>query len=204
MAQVYKRIANPYMPQGTPDKTNAKSPYYAPGELGCYFNDENTGNQYLRVQVDSGATSSTGIGHTPQIGEVMYWKSVANSIVTNDKAQCDLGATAAPNRIAGVIGPTAPTVTPNTNGDDGAPLMYMTDLIVKTGPQPGYVQCSGAPTAGQTASGNTAANTANTVATAAGTATPSEIVGVFTGGASVTPAGSTVTYPCDINLGFAD
>jgi hypothetical protein len=202
MTQVYKRIANPYMPNGTPDKTNAASPYYAPGELGCYFNDENTGNQYLRVQVDSGATSSTGIGHTPAAGEVAYWKSVANAIVTNDKAQCDAGATAAPNRIAGVFG-LAPTVTPNTVGADGAPLMYMVDLLVKTGPIPGYVECSGTPTAGQTASGNTGANTANTVATAAGTATPSEIVGVFTGGTSITVGGNTL-YPIDINIGFAD
>ncbi len=203
MAQVYRRIANPYMPQGTPDLTNAKSPYYAPGELGCAFSDENTGNEYLRVQVDSGATSSTGIGHTPQIGEVAYWKNVAQSIVTNDKGVCDVGATGAPNRIAGIFG-VAPTVAPNTVGDDGAPVMYMVDLIIRTGPTPRYVQCSGAPTAGQTASGNTSANTANTVATAAGTATPSQIVGVFTGGASVTPSGGTVGYPCDISLGFAE
>ncbi len=202
MAQVYKRIANPYMPQGTPDRTNAASPYYAPGELGCYFNDENTGNSYLRVRVDSGATSSTGIGHSPQAGEVAYWKSVANSIVTNDKAQCDATATGAPNRIAGVF-QLDPTVTANVNGTDGQPLMYMVDLLVKTGPQVGYVQCSGVPTAGQTASGNTSANTANTVATAAGTATPSEIVGVFTGGSSTTISAHTV-YPIDINVGFAD
>ncbi len=200
---IYRRIANPYAYALTHNQTNTPSPYYAPGELGCTFTDPATNNEYLRVQVDSGATSSTGIGHSPQIGEVAYWKSVAQSIVTNDKAQCDLGATAAPNRIAGVFA-VAPTVTANTNGSDGAPLMYMVDLIVKTGPQVGYVQCSGVPTAGQTGSGNTAANTANTVATAAGTATPSEFVGVFTGGASVTPAGSTVTYPCDINIGFAD
>src|SRR5579863_6580578 len=118
MAQVFKRIANPFQPQGTPDKTNAPTPVYAPGELGCYFNDENTGNQYLRVLVDSGATSSTGIGHTPAVGEVAYWKSVAANIVTNDKSQCDLGPTAAPNRIAGIFG-VAPTVTPNAKGTDG-------------------------------------------------------------------------------------
>ncbi len=202
MAQVYKRIANPYMPQGTPDKTNAKSPYYAPGELGCYFNDENTGNQYLRVQVDSGATSSTGIGHSPQPGEVAYWKSVAQSIVTNDKAQCDLGATAAPNRIAGVFG-LAPTVTPNTNGEDGAPLMYMVDLVIKSGPQAGFMQCSSTPTAGEIGTGNTSANTANAVVLAVGSAPVSETLGVFTGGASFTVSGATV-FPCDINIGFAD
>jgi hypothetical protein len=204
MAQVYKRIANPYMPNGTPDKTNAPSPIYAPGELGCYFNDENTGGAYLRVQVDSGATPSTGIGHSPQAGEVAYWKDARPgiAIVTNDKAQCDLGATAAPNRIAGVF-QLAPTVTPNVNGSNGQPLMYTTDLLIKSGPNPGLVQCSGSPTAGQTGSGNTGANTANTVATAAGTATPSQILGVFTGGAS-SVVGSATVYPCDVNVGFAD
>jgi len=202
MAQVFKRIANPYMPQGSPALTNAKSPYYAPGELGCYFNDQSTGNEYLRVQVDSGATSSTGIGHSPAAGELAYWKNVAQAIVTNDKFQCDATATGAPNRIAGVF-QLAPTVSPGVNDDTGAPVMYMTDLLVKTGPTPGYVQCSGTPTAGQTASGNTSANTANTVATAAGTASPSELVGVFTGGASITVASNTL-YPIDINIAFAD
>ena len=203
MAQVYRRIANPFMPNGTPDLTNAKSPYYAPGELGCTFNDPNTGNQYLRVQVDSGATSSTGIGHTPQIGEVAYWKNVAQSIVTNDKAQCDLAATAAPNRIAGIFG-VAPTVTANVNGSDGQPLMYMVDLLVKTGATPGQLQCSSAPTAGEIATGNTASNTANSVVLSVGTAPASQPLGVFTGGAAVTHAGASSTYPCDINVGFAD
>jgi len=202
MAQVFKRISNPYMPQGTPDLTNAPSPFYAPGEVPAYFNDQNTGNSYLRVQVDSGATSATGIGHTPAAGEVAYWKDVLRGIVTNDKAQCDLGPTAAPNRIAGIF-TLAPTVTANAKGTDGQPLMYMVDLLVKSGPALGYVQCSGVPTQGQTASGNTSANTANTVATAAGTATPAEIIGVFSGSASITVASNTL-YPIAVNIGFAD
>ena len=202
MAQVYKRIANPYMPQGTPDKTNAASPYYAPGELGCYFNDENTGNQYLRVQVDSGATSSTGIGHSPAAGELAYWKSVPLSIVTNDKAQCDLGPTAAPNRIAGIFG-LAPTVTPNVNGSDGQPLMYMVDLVVKSGGIPVGVQCGSAPTAGEIGTGDTTASTARAVVLGVGTAPASQPIGVFTGGASSTVATYTL-YPCDVNIGFAD
>src|SRR5476651_517820 len=104
MAQFYRTgIANPYMPNGSPDKTNAASPYYAAGEVGCSFNDPN-GNTYMRVQVDSGATSGIGIAHTPQIGELAYWKSLTLGIVTNDKAQCDIGATGAPNQIAGVFG----------------------------------------------------------------------------------------------------
>lgn len=202
MAQVYKRIANPYMPQGTPDKTNAPSPAYAPGEIGCYFNDENTGNAYLRVWQDSGATSSTGIGHSPAQGELAYWKNQALGIVTNDKNQCDLGPTAAPNRIAGVYG-LAPTVSPGVNGSDGQPLQYMVDLVIKTGPTPIGVQCSSVPTAGEIGTGNTAANTANAVVLAVGTAPASETVGVFTGGASSTVASYTL-YPCDVNIGFAD
>lgn len=202
MAQVFKRIANPYMPQGTPDKTNAPSPYYAYGELGCYFNDENTGNQYLRVQVDSGATSSTGIGHSPQVGEVAYWKSVALALVTNDKAQCDLGPTAAPNRIAGIFG-VAPTVTPGVNDDNGNPKLYMVDLLVKTGPTPFGIQCSSTPTPGEIATGNTSASTANAVVLSVGTAPASLPLGVFTGAAGVTVGGVT-TFACDINIGFAD
>lgn len=201
--QVYRKIANPYMPQGTPDLTNAPTPLYAPGEVGCAFSDQNTGTTYLRALVDSGATTSTGIGHKPQVGELAYWKDQSRGIVTNDKAACDLGPTAAPNRIAGIFG-IAPTVTPNTNGDDGNPLMYAVDLIIRTQNSPKGVQCSTGPTAGQTGSGNTAASTANTVATAAGTATPSQIVGVFTGAAGVVASSGGTSYACDISIGFAE
>ncbi len=203
MAQYYRRIVNPYMPQGSPTLTNAPTPLYAPGEVGCTFNDPD-GATYLRALVDSAATSSTGIGHKPQIGEVAYWKDQARGIVTNDKAACDLGPTAAPNRIAGVFA-IAPTVSPGTNGDDGQPLMYAVDLIVRSAPgRPAGVQCSGTPTAGQTGSGNTSANTANTAATAAGTATPSEIVCIFTGGAGVVASSGGTSFPADINIGFQD
>ena len=89
--QIYRRILAPYMPNGTPDKTNAPSPYYAPGELGCSFVDQNTGCTYLRAQLDSGATSSTGIGAVVA-NQLAYWKDESQFIVTNDKVQCDCGA----------------------------------------------------------------------------------------------------------------
>lgn len=174
MAQVYRRIANPYQPNGTPNLTNAPSPYYAPGELGCTFSDQNTGNEYLRVQLDSGATASTAVG-APVAGQIAYWKNVATATVTNDKNQCDFGPTAAPNRIAGVFS-LAPTTAPGVNGSDGNPSLYMTDLIIKSA-LPVTLSASGTPTAGQLATGNTSANTANCVATAVGTAAPSQIVG---------------------------
>jgi len=188
------------MYNGTPDKTNTPSPYLAPGELGCSFSDQNTGGVYVRVQVDSGATSTSGIGHSPLAGELAYWKNAAPgvAIVTNDKFQCDLGATAAPNRIAGVF-QLAPTVTPGVNGPDGNPQMYMTDLVIQKRNTP--VLCSSTPTAGEFLTGNTAANTANTVANAVGTAAPTTLVGVATG---VANTGTANSFFCDVNVGFQD
>jgi len=196
MAQVYRKIQNPYMPQGLPTLTNAPSPAYAPGELGCTFSDENTGDTYLRVQLDSGATASTAVGAV-SAGQLAYWKNVATATVTNDKQQCDLGPTAAPNRIAGVF-QLAVSTTPNVNGTDGNPQLYMTDLIIRSS-APRTVAVSGTPAAGGFATGNTSANTANAVSTAAGTAAPSQIVGVWT---SATVTNSTAQ--CDINVQFSE
>jgi len=196
MAQVYKRIANPFMPQGTPDKTNAPSPYYAPGELGCIFNDQNTGNEYLRVQVDSGATSSTPSGAIAA-GQVAYWKNFALSLVTNDSRFCDAGPTAYINRIAGVF-QLVPTNYAGTNGTDGQPKLSMVDLIVKG--QNVSVLCSTTPATGQLATGVNTTTTPTCTATAVGTAAPSQIVGVWTSATAV----SGSLYPCDVNVQFID
>ena len=51
MAQYYRRIVNPYMPQGSPTLTTAPTPLDAPGEVGCTFNDPD-GATYLRALVD--------------------------------------------------------------------------------------------------------------------------------------------------------
>jgi len=194
--QVYKRISAPYMPNQTPDLTNAPSPYFAPGELGCVFNDPNTGREYLRVQVDSGATSSTTVG-APAVGQVMYWKNFATATVTNDKNQCDLGPTASINRVAGVLA-VVPTNYAGTNGTDGLPKLSMVDLVVKG--QSVGVQGTGTPLAGGWATVNTSANTANCTQTAAGTAAPSQIIGVW---ASATAISGTL-FPCDVNVQFID
>lgn len=195
MAQVYTRIANPYMPNGTPNLTNSPSPYYAPGELGGQFNDQNTGNDYVRVQLDSGATSATAVGAV-SAGQVAYWKNQSTATVTNDKNQCDLGPTAAINRVAGVF-QLAVSTTPNVLGTDGQPQLYMTDLVIRSA-TPIAVAVSGTPAAGGLATVNTAANTANCISTAAGTAAPSMIVGVWTS-ATVTSS----TAQCDVNIQFA-
>jgi hypothetical protein len=195
MAQLYPTIVNPYMPNGTPNLTNSPSPAYAPGEIGSAFTDQNVGGKYLRVYLDSGATSATTVG-APVAGQLAYWKNQGLSIVTNDKNQCDLGPTAAPNRIAGVF-QLAPTTAPGVNDSTGAPVQYYTDLILQKGNA--SLAASGSVGPGQYATGNTAANTANCVGTAVGTAPPSQTVGVWTT-ATVTNGIGTA----DINIGFVD
>lgn len=195
MAQVYPRIQSPYMPNGTPNLTNAPSPYYAPGELGCSFNDQNTGGSYLRVQLDSGATASTAVG-APIAGQVAYWKNQSTATVTNDKNQCDLGPTASVNRIAGVFA-IAPTTAPGVNGTDGNPLLYMTDLYLQKNNAP--LAASGGVAAGDFASANTSANTANCIGTAVNTAVPTQLVGTWTSATVTNNIGTA-----NINVSFVD
>lgn len=206
MAQVYPRIANPFQPNGTPNLTNAPSPAQYPGELGCSFNDQNTGGSFLRVYVDSGATSSTPVG-APVVGQLMYWKNQTlpggsgYPTVTNDPRFCDLGPTAAPNRIAGVL-QVNPTVSPNVNGPDGLPQLYYVDLILQK--SSAILAASGSITQGGYASGNTSANTANCISSAIGTAAPTQPVGVWTTATTSTLNGITVGT-ANINVGgFTD
>jgi len=124
--QVYRRIQNPYMPQGTPNLTNSPSypphistaltPFYAPGEIGCRFTDQNTGREYHRVILDSGATSATPTGAVAA-NQLAFWKSRAAYLVTNDKRFAESGPTAAVNQVAGIFQVAA---TPG----------YVTDLCV--------------------------------------------------------------------------
>lgn len=192
--QVYRRISNPYMPQGTPDKTNAPSPYYAPGEVGCSFNDENTGGTYLRVRVDSGANA--GAVGAIAAGQVAFWKDQANNLVTNDKNQCDVGPSGAINRAAGIF-QLAVTCAPGVNGSDGQPLIYMTDLVVR---KLAYPVAAASALIGAQATVDTTASTARAVyTTGVNTAPVSQVLGVF--------SSSTITSnlaPMDVAIGFAE
>jgi hypothetical protein len=211
MAQVYPTIANPYMYNGTPDKTNTPTPIYSPGEIGCSFTDQNVGGKYLRVQLDSGATSATPVGAVAP-GQLAYWKvqgqpgsagggsNTLTALVTNDPRFCDLGPTAAPNRVAGVF-QVAVTTTPGVNGSDGNPQLYVTDLILQK--QNATLAASGSITQGGFASANTAANSANAISSAVGTAAPTQALGVWTTATTSTSGGITVGT-ADINIGFSD
>jgi hypothetical protein len=129
MPAIYSFIANPYMPNGTPNLTNAPSPPYAPGEIGKRFTDQNTGNTYLRVYLDSGATSATAAGAV-KAGQLAYWKDRVNNIVTNDNNFNDTGTPAsAVNRVAGIF-QTAVTAAPGVNQANGTPQQYYCDLLV--------------------------------------------------------------------------
>lgn len=196
MAQVYPRIANPYQPQGTPDKTNAPSPYYASGELGCAFNDQNTGGSYLRVQLDSGATSTNAVGAVAA-GQLAFWKDQSQAIVTNDKNMCDVGASGAINRVAGIF-QLAVTAAPGVNGTDGNPLMYMCDLVIQKRAYP--CATTGTIVAGAAFIADTTASTARGISQATVTTAPvSQVIGVCA--STVVTNGLT---PVDVNIGFVD
>ena len=196
--QVYRRIANPYMPNGTPNLTNAVSPAYAPGEVGCAFTDQNTGNDYLRVWLDSGATSATAIGAVAA-GQLAFWKSQPNNIVTNDIQQCDVGPTGAINRVAGVF-TTAVTTAPGVNDATGLPAQYLCDLIIRSSSgNPASVKAASA-LAGAQATANATAGHADVVyTTGVSTAPVSQVLGVF--------ASSTITgglAQVQVSIGFAE
>jgi hypothetical protein len=194
--QVYRRISNPYMPNGTPDKTNSPSPYYAPGEVGYAFADQNSGGEYLRAQLDSGAYSGSAVGAVLQ-GQLAFWKDQDNGIVTNDPNQCDLGPSAAINRVAGIF-QLAVTATPNVKGSDGLPVMYMCDLVIKK--RAYNVRATGTFIAGGQVLADTTANQSRAVCGAAvNTAPISQVLGVATT-ATIT---NNVT-PVNVFIGFAE
>lgn len=197
MAQVYPRIQNPYMPNGTPDLTNSPSPYYAPGEVGCAFNDQNTGGSYLRAQLDSGATSATAVG-VVAAGQLAFWKDQSQAIVTNDKNQCDLGPSGAVNRVAGIF-QTAVSTAPNVKDAIGNPTMYMCDLVIQKRAYP--VAATGTILIGTALIADTTANTARGISQSTVTTAPvSQVIG--TCASSVLSAGNTT--PVNVNIGFVD
>lgn len=202
--QVYKRIANPFMPQGTSAKTNSPTPFYAPGEIGCGFFDPMVGASVLRVRLDSGATSATPVGAVAA-GQLAFWKDRANNLVTNDARFCDINiavtgaasvANAQLNRVAGVF-QLAVSTAAGTNDSTGNPVTYVCDIVIEAPNFNVFTKASGA-TAGCNAVCDTTAGTAQVVAlTNTNTAITSQVVGVF--------RSSTITNnlaPVDVALGM--
>lgn len=186
--QIYRRIQNPYMPQGTANLTNAPdttdNPFYAPGEIGCSFSDQNTGGEYLRVKGDSGATAATPVGAIAQ-GQVAFWKDQVRGIVTNDKRFCDVGPSGAINRAAGIFQLAV------TAG-------YITDLVVR---RPNTPVLAAAALAGAQATVDTTADTARvTYTTGVNTAPVSQVIGTFRSATAI----SGSLYPVDVAIAFAE
>lgn len=194
-SQVYRKIANPYMPNGTPDKTNSPSPFYAPGELGCAFTDMNTGKVWLRAQLDSGATAATPVGAV-QVGQLAFWKDKLRAIVTNDSRFCDLTAAGAVNHVAGIF-QAAVTAAPGVLGTDGLPVMYLCDLVIRG--MNVQVQATGSLALGMQVVANTAASTANSIGVAVGTAPGTQPLGVWS---SATIVGGLAL--ADVFVGFSE
>lgn len=179
--QVFKRIANPYMPQGTSALTNSPD-LYAPGELGCAFYDPDTGNAVARVKLDSGATASNAVGAVAA-GQLAFWKDQVANIVTNDKNQCDAGPSGAINRIAGIFQLAV------TAG-------YYCDIVIQSKSFP--VASNGTALVGAQATADTTASTDRVVyTTGVNTAPVSQTIG--------TMLSSTVTnnkVPVAVSIGF--
>jgi hypothetical protein len=194
--QVYRRIYAPYMPQGTPDKTNAPTPLYAPGELGYAFSDQNTGGEYLRVLLDSGATAATTVGAVAK-GQIAYWKDQPNSIVTNDARFCDVGPTGAINRVAGVF-QLVVTGGGGIAGADGNPLYYMCDLVIRRPQTP--VLCVQALAGAQMVASQTANTPQMTYLTGVTTAPQSQVLGVCYSATAL----SAGLYSINVAIGFSE
>lgn len=204
--QVFKRIANPFMPQGIAGATNAPSPPYAPGEIGCAFNDQNTGNSYLRVFLDSGATSATAIGAV-KAGQLAFWKDRLNNIVTNDPNFNDTGTPAScVNRVAGVF-QTAVTAAPGVNQANGQPQQYYCDLLIEGKNQPVAALAGSVAVPGAQVTADTEANIllgGGVVSTATVTTAPTKVVlGVCRSSVVSAPTG-VGTMNVDVLIGFID
>ena len=194
--QVYRRIANPYMPQGTPDKTNSPSPHYASGEIGCAFTDQNTGGEYLRVYLDSGATASTPTGAVAK-GQLAFWKDKTANLVTNDTRFCDVGASGAINRVAGVF-QLAVSTAPGVTDSGGLPSSYICDLVIRKPHTP--VLCVQALAGAQMVASQSASTPQMTYLTGVTTAPQSQVLGVCESATAI----SGSLYYVDVNIGFAE
>jgi len=193
--QVYTRIQNPYMPQGTANSTNFPVASMPAGEIGCAFNDQSTGRTHLRVKLDSGATSANAVG-APAVGQLAFWKDRSAAIVTNDARQSQNATAGAINSVAGVF-TVAATPGGGVNGADGNPLQYVTDICIRGLSVPTY--SDGTALIGAQATADATASTARVKYTSGvNTAPVSQVIGVM--------RSSTVTnnlVPVDIELGYA-
>lgn len=202
MPAIYGKIANPYMPNGTPNLTNAPSPPYAPGEMGRVFVDQNTGNAYLRAFLDSGATSATTVGAVAA-NQLAFWKDRSKNLVTNDPNFNDTGTPAScVNRVAGVF-QTAVTAAPGQNNSLGQPIQYYCDLLVQGKNVPLLATQGATVVPGATVIADGTTGRAKTVATVT-TAPTEQVLGISRSSTITGPATAPGTFNADVSIGFID
>lgn len=150
--------------QGGIEQMNV-STLYKPGELGKRI--ELNGKAYQLVQLDSGATASTSAG-APVAGHVVFWKSRANYLVTNDKAQAETpGNAAGASAAAGVL---CSTKTSGQAGGDATITAGNYGYIQQRGNHVGVASGAITAAAGDTLVANSAVATATIAKYTPGTA----------------------------------
>lgn len=186
------------MPAGRVDQSMYVGPFrsverinvatlYKPGELGSQIQLPN-GKGYQLVQVDSGATASTGAGHAPQAGDLAFWKSRASYLVTNDKAQAETpGNAAGVSAVAGVFNSITEgaagtaSITPGNFG-----------VIQQRGTHVGILESGTTAAAGDYLSPDTGSALPRVIKTTpSGTSAPAPIVAVATGATGAVTANYT-------------
>jgi len=184
------------MPAGRLDQTLYLGPFsnveamnvttlYKPGELGSQI--QTTSNKaYQLVQLDSGATAATSAG-TPVAGHLAYWKSRANYIVTNDKAQCENpGNLPSGASVAGIF-------CSLTSGAAGTATITAGNygVIQQRGTHVGVYSVGVTAAAGDQLTANTAAATAGIAKFTPGTAATAPVIAVATAATGAVTANYT-------------
>jgi len=159
------------------------STLYKPGELGSKL-IATTGKEYQLVQLDSGATSATGVG-VVAVGQLAYWKAKSTYLVTND-FRVALGGQGANsqfrNEIAGVFTVAATAgnyCVVQTKGNHSTVKTTSSSYIV-----------------GDNVVGDTTASTAQATVVTAGTAITVNSIGKA---AATQGSGTTISVDLDID-----
>jgi hypothetical protein len=187
-----------WLPTGNPDTTNITPTDFGtnltavgmggqPGGLGIRFEAGFPDRAYQRVQLDSGATSSTSVG-VVLVNQLAYWKDKSKYIVTNDVAQANavnmqglaMSNSGFRNFVAGIF--RSSTYTAGNYIDI---LQRGRSINVKT---------TGSPSIGDYLVSDTSTSAAQAATVQAGTAPTCRTIGVVVG---TTVANVT---PCDVDI----
>ena len=170
--------------QGGVEQMNVTT-LYKLGELGKQIQIGN--KAYQLVQVDSGATASTGAGHAPQCGDVAFWKDRKNYLVTNDKVQVDVAESGGVGQANGVAGVFCSLKTTGQAGGDTSITPGNYGFVQQRGRHVGILNTSGGAVKGDYLVSTTVATSATPTTTklsTGATLTANQIVAIATNSTS--------------------